>query len=236
VTLLRSLLCAIWVYGAIAVVGLFGLPIAFLGGQKGALAVARTWARTALFGARWISGIRVEVRGLERLPAGACIVAAKHQSMLDTIAPFTFLEGPAFVFKRELASLPVFGWYLFLTGQVLVDRGAHMAALKSMLKSARVRAEEGRQIIIFPEGTRQPVGAPPDYKPGVAALYAQLGVPVAPVALNTGLVWARKGIRRTPGVAVFEILEPIQPGLKRDAFMAELEARIEAASNRLIER
>jgi 1-acyl-sn-glycerol-3-phosphate acyltransferase len=235
-TLLRSILCAIWVYGAIAVVGLLGLPVAVAGGQAGAVAVARVWARVALFGARWISGIRVELRGLERLPHGACIIAAKHQSMLDTIAPFTFLEGPAFVFKRELAQMPVFGWYLFLSGQVLVDRGAHMVALKSMLKSAKSRAEAGRQIVIFPEGTRRPVGAPPDYKPGVAALYGQLGVPVVPVALNTGLVWARKGIRRTPGVAVFEILEPIAPGLKRDAFMAELERRIETASDRLIGR
>jgi 1-acyl-sn-glycerol-3-phosphate acyltransferase len=235
-TFLRSLLCTIWVYAAIAVVGLLGLPIALLGGQRGAIAVARVWARVALFGARWLAGIQVEVRGVERLPKGACIIAAKHQSMLDTIVPFTFLDGPAFVFKRELAHLPVFGWYLFLSGQVLVDRGAHMAALKSMLKSAKSRAEAGRQIIIFPEGTRQPVGAPPDYKPGVAALYAQLGVPVVPVALNTGLVWARKGIRRTPGVAVFEILDPIAPGMKRDAFMAELEARTEAASDRLIGR
>jgi 1-acyl-sn-glycerol-3-phosphate acyltransferase len=232
-TMIRSLLFAVWLYGSILVVGILGAPWVFAS-RKGAFAVCVVWAKVVLFGARWIAGIRWEVRGAEHLPEGPVLIASKHQGMLDTIVPFIFVDQVAFVAKKELLSTPVFGWYCRRAGMIAIDRSGHMSALKQMVKEARERLAEGRSILIFPEGTRQAIGAPPDYKPGVAAIYGQLGVPCVPMALNTGLVWPAHGLKRTPGLATFEFLPAIPPGLKRDAFMHELETRLEVASAALL--
>ena len=198
------------------------------------MAVIRLWARFMLLGLRLICGVRVEVRGLEHRPAGAALIAAKHQGMLDVIAPFTFLDDPCFVMKKELMPLPFFGWFAWKTRMIPVDRGAHARALKDMVRAARDRLADGRQIVIFPEGTRTAPGQPGDYKPGVAALYRDLAAPCWPVATNSGVHWPARGVLRRPGVVVFEFLPPIPAGLKRAEFMTRLEDRIETASTSLL--
>ena len=175
----------------------------------------------------------MEVRGLEHRPSGPALIAAKHQSMLDTVAPWRFLSDPCFVLKQELLRLPVYGWYARKADMVAVDREAHAKALRQLVTDARAQLAQGRQVIIFPEGTRQLPGAAPDYKPGVAALYRDLVIPVVPMATNSGVHWPAHGQGYTPGQVVFEFLEPIPAGLKRGEFMRALEDRIETASGRL---
>jgi 1-acyl-sn-glycerol-3-phosphate acyltransferase len=193
----------------------------------------RLWASLVLGGLRWFAGVRIEVRGLEHRPAGAALIASKHQSMLDGIAPLVFLRDPSFVLKKELLANPVYGGYGRKAELISLDREGGAAALKGLVADVRDRLAKGRPTIIFPEGTRQPPGAAPDYKPGVAGLYRELGGAVVPLATNSGLRWPAKGWVMRPGAAIYEFLPPIAPGLKRGAFMAELQARTEAASEAL---
>ena len=209
------------------------LPL-FLMPRKAFIRVAQAWARTSLWLLRVLAGTRVEFRGLERIPPGGLLVAAKHQSLWETFALFVILDDPAFIMKRELMWIPLFGWYAWGSGMVPVDRRAGAGALVEMNRRARAEVARGRQVIIFPEGTRRPAGAGPAYKFGVAHLYRTLGVPCLPVALNSGLFWPRRRFIRRPGTIVAECLEPIRPGLDRDAFFRELQARIEGASDRLL--
>ncbi len=195
----------------------------------------RFWARLTIAGLRVILGIRVEFRGLEHLPRGRALVAAKHQSMFDFIGPFVFLPDGCFVLKKELLRIPVFGWHAMKSRMIPIDRQGHSRALKDLVRDARERLSEDRQIVIFPEGTRALPGAPPDYKPGVAALYRELGLACTPMATNSGAHWPARGFPSRPGVIVFEVLPAIPPGLKRAEFMRELQARIETASTALLE-
>lgn len=230
---LRSLLFTVWLYLSMPIYAV-GLSPALLTNHALAMGVIRLWAGFILFGLRWICGIRVEVRGLEHRPSGAALVASKHQGMLDVIAPFTFLPDPCFVMKKELRPLPFFGWFAWKTKMIAVDRSGHAKALKDMARQARARLADGRQILIFPEGTRTAPGVPGDYKPGVAAIYRDLDGPCWPVATNSGAHWPAHGFVRTPGLVVYEFLPPIPAGLKRAEFMAQLESRIEAASTALL--
>lgn len=232
-TTLRSLVFVLWLYLSMALFAV-GLSPALLGSHAMAMGVVRGWAKFVLFGLRWIAGVRVEFRGLEHRPAGAALVAAKHQGMLDIVALLAVLPDACFVLKKELMPLPFFGWFAWKTRMIAVDRSGHAKALKDMARQARARLAEDRQIVIFPEGTRTPPGQPGDYKPGVAAIYRDLEGPCWPVATNSGVCWPAHGFRRTPGVVVFEFLPPIPAGLKRAEFMSRLEAEIEAASTRLL--
>ena len=232
-TTLRSLLFVAWLYLAIALFAVLLSP-ALLGPHRLAMGVIKAWARFVLFGLKWIAGVRVEFRGLEHRPAGGALVASKHQSMLDIIIPFVVLPDPCLIMKKELMILPFFGWFAWKTKMISVDRSAASKALRDMVKQARARSAEGRQIWIFPEGTRAPVGSVPDYKPGVAALYREIGGPCWPVATNAGVHWPAHGFRRYPGTVVYEFLPPIEANLKRAPFMAELELRIETASDALL--
>jgi 1-acyl-sn-glycerol-3-phosphate acyltransferase len=200
----------------------------------GILRVAQAWGRFNMWLMRVVVGTRVEFRGLERIPAGGFLLAAKHQSFWETFTLLTLVDKPAFILKRELTWIPVFGWLAIRAGMIAVNRGAGLSALSGMTRQAIEAVRRGRQIIIFPEGTRRPPGAPPAYKFGVAHLYRQLGVPCVPVALNSGLFWPRRQFIRRPGTILVEILPPIAPGLPRDAFFDELREAIEAASNRLL--
>ena len=211
-----------------------GLSPALLLPHRHAMGVIKLWARFVLFGLRWIAGIRVVVTGLEHRPSGAGLLAGKHQGMLDIVAPFTFLDDPCFVLKKELMPLPFFGWFAWKTKMIAVDRAAHAKALKGMVRQARARLDDQRQILIFPEGTRTQPGQPGDYKPGVAAIYRDLDGPCWPVATNSGVHWPAHGFKRYPGTVVFEFLPPIPAGLKRAEFMVQLESRIEAGSNALL--
>jgi 1-acyl-sn-glycerol-3-phosphate acyltransferase len=195
------------------------------------LGAAKTWADLVLFGLKWIVGTNVEVRG--SLPSRRVLVAAKHFSMWETIALLTLLPSPAIVMKRSLLRVPLYGWYCQKMGMIAIDREAGAKALRGMAEDAKQALQEDRPIVIFPEGTRKQPGAAPDYKPGVAGLYAQLGVPCVPAAHNSGLFWAGAFLRK-PGTIVLQLLEPIPAGLPRRRFMRELEARIEEAANRLL--
>jgi 1-acyl-sn-glycerol-3-phosphate acyltransferase len=232
-TTIRSLLFVAWLYLSMALFAVLLSPVLLLP-YRAPMEIIRLWARFVLFGLRWIAGVKVEVRGLEHRPVGAALIASKHQGMLDVIAPFAFLPDNCFVMKKELMPLPFFGWFAWKTKMIAVDRSAHAKALKDMVKLARARFAEGRQILIFPEGTRGLPGAAPDYKPGIAALYRDLDCPCHPMATNSGQHWHAKGFRRTPGTVVYEFLPPIPAGLKRAEFMAELETRIETRSNELM--
>ena len=231
---LRSLLFTAWLYLSMPIFAI-GLSPALLMPHRFAMGVVKLWARTALFGLRWIAGVKVEVLGLRNMPSGAALVASKHQGMLDVVALLALLPDACFVMKKELMPLPFFGWFAWKAGMIPVDRAGHAKALKDMTRQARDRLSQGRQIVIFPEGTRNDPGAPGDYKPGVAAIYRDLEGPCWPVATNSGVHWPAHGFRRYPGVVVFDFLEPIPAGLKRGAMMALLESRIETASLALLD-
>lgn len=232
-TLLRSSLFAVWIYGTIAIFGLTYLPASFIWPRLIPLA-PRHWSMGVLWGLRFFCGVRVDVRGLENMPKGAALVASKHQSMLDTLVPFVVLNEPAFVMKQELMRLPVYSFFAGRGGHVPIDREGHAAAVRVMLKAAKAAVAAGRPVVIFPEGTRAEIGDPPDYKPGVAALYRSMNVPCVPVALNSGLCWRAKGVWVTPGVATIQFLPPIPAGLSREDFMARLEHDVENGSEALL--
>ena len=232
-TTLRSLALTVWVYFAMVLCSV-GMSPALLMPHPYAMFVIRSWARMVLWGLRWIAGIRVEFRGLEHRPDGPALIAGKHQSMLDIVVPFALMSDPCIIMKKELRPLPFLGWFAWKAKMIAVDRSAHAKALKDMVKQARARHGEGRQIVIFPEGTRKEPGDAPDYKPGIAALYRDLDCPCWPLATNSGQHWPAHGFMRYPGVVVFEFLPPIPAGLKRAEFMAELETRLETASTALL--
>jgi 1-acyl-sn-glycerol-3-phosphate acyltransferase len=209
-----------------------GLPYAFMPRRK-MLELPKLWGRVSLFLLEHICGLKVEFRGLEHLPPGAAIIAAKHQCFLETFAIPTVLGDFTYVLKRELLRIPVFGWYLRAAEQLAIDRARRTSALTQVAKEARKILAQDRQIVIFPEGTRKAVGAPPDYKAGVAFVQMETGAICVPVALNTGLFWPRRAFVRRPGRAVIAFLEPIAPGLDRKAFMSLLQEKIEAVSEAL---
>jgi 1-acyl-sn-glycerol-3-phosphate acyltransferase len=198
------------------------------------IAVARLWARTSLWMLRVICKTGVAWKGLEKIPAGAVIVGAKHQSFWETFALVTVFRDPTFIVKRELMWIPMFGWCLWRGGMIPVDRRAGKQALAVMNARARAELDDGRQIIIFPEGTRRPPGAEPKYKYGIAHVYAEGAAPCLPVALNSGLFWPRRRFLRYPGTIQIEFLDPIPPGLDRDVFFSRMQQDIESATTRLL--
>ena len=232
-TLLRSLLFNLAYFLWSVVMHVVCLPL-LLAPAAWVWRAAHLWIGGTLFLLRILCGLGHRERGIENLPKGPAIIAAKHQSAWETLFLSRRLNHPAFVLKRELLMIPLFGWFLRKVGMVAVDRAGKAAALKKMVKDANAAFAEGRQIVIFPEGTRVAPGAHKPYQPGIAALYGQLGVPVVPVALNSGLYWGREAWVKKPGRILIEYLPPIPPGLDRKAFMAELEQRLEPASNRLL--
>tara|TARA_R110002167_G_scaffold253834_2_gene460127 strand:+ start:386 stop:1129 length:744 start_codon:yes stop_codon:yes gene_type:complete len=196
----------------------------------------RRWARGVNLLMRLLADIRVEVRGREHLPAGGCIVAAKHQSAWDTLIWHDVLDDPAVVMKRELLFIPIYGWMCMKTRMIPVDRKAGTKALRQMAADAERAVAAGRPIVIFPQGTRTAPGAGAEqvpYQVGVSALYRAAKVPVVPVALNSGMFWPRRRFLRRQGTIVLEFLEPIPPGLPRKEFERILPERIEEATRRL---
>ncbi len=231
-TFIRSLIFAVWFYATMLVYGLFFMPFVLMNDRYVWVGM-RAWSNALLWGLRWFCGLRVKFEGLENVPKGSALIASKHQATLDTLLPVHFVKEPVFVVKRELQDAPVFGFYM-KRGMIPVDREAHAKALKDMLRAARAAIAKGRQIVIYPEGTRQELDAAPDYKSGVAAMYRDLGLPVTPIALNTGLCWAPSGIIRKPGVVTIKVLPPIPAGLSREDFMTQLEAVVEGESQALL--
>ena len=210
-----------------------GSPLLF-GPRSWAMAALALHARTELWLLKTIVGTKLEVRGREKLPKGACLVASKHQSAWETFALIPLFRDPAYLMKRELFWIPFHGWFSYKFKMIPVDRDKGPTALRRMLAEAKTRAASGREIIIFPEGTRRAPGAPPDYKTGVFLLYEALQIPCVPVALNSGLFWPRRSLKRYPGTIIVEFLNPIPPGLSKREFLPRLQETIETASNRLI--
>ena len=218
---LRALAFNIAFFGVTALLGVAGLPL-LLAPRSWVMHFGRFWARCVLALLKTIVGLDGEIRGLEHLPTGPCIIAMKHQSAWDTLILPLILDDFAVVVKRELFFIPFYGWY-----------AARAGSMRGMVAATRRAAAAGRQVVIFPQGTRTAPGQPLPYQPGVAALYLALDLPVVPVAVNSGLFWGRRSFVKRRGRIILAFLEPIPPGLPRREMMAELEARIEAATSAL---
>jgi 1-acyl-sn-glycerol-3-phosphate acyltransferase len=229
----RSALFNVLFYANLICLMIVGLPT-LLFGRHAIFVLARLWSRSSLWLLKAICGLSAEFRGIENIPRGACIVAPKHQSFWETFALILYINDYSYVLKRELTFIPVFGWYLLGAEQIAIDRANVRSALREVAVRARTLFAQGRKLFIFPEGTRRAPGAPPDYKAGVAYVYEKTGVPCLPVALNAGLFWPRRSFLRFPGTILVEFLPAIAPGMERDAFLRELEQRIESATARLV--
>jgi 1-acyl-sn-glycerol-3-phosphate acyltransferase len=202
--------------------------------RKKAIRALQLWATTSLWWLKVLTGLKFEVCGQEHIPKGPAIVAGKHQSTWETFAVLPLVDDPAMILKRELTYIPLFGWFIFKFKMIPVERSAGASAMKKMIAAAKQAISDGRQILVFPEGTRRPPGAPPDYKPGAAALYLNLKVACVPMALNSGIFWPRRKFVKYPGTIVVEFLPPIPPGLSRKDFQSRLESLIETATERLV--
>jgi 1-acyl-sn-glycerol-3-phosphate acyltransferase len=229
----RSLLFNVLFYVTTTLYVVLGSPLLF-GPRRWAMAALANHARFELWLLKTIVGTKLEVRGQEKLPEGPCLAASKHQSAWETFALIPLFRDPALLMKRELFWIPFHGWFSRKFKMIPVDRDKGPAALRRMLRETRMRVADGREIIIFPEGTRRPPAAPPDYKTGVVLLYEALGIPCVPVALNSGLFWPRRSLIRRPGTIVVEFLDPIPPGLPKAVFLERLIEAIETASGRLL--
>jgi 1-acyl-sn-glycerol-3-phosphate acyltransferase len=222
---LRSLLFNIWFFAATLLMGLLGAPVRWFA-RRHALWVAQSWAGLVLRGAEVLCGIRVTVIGREHLPTqGAALIASQHQSAFDTLIWLRLVPRAAYVFKAELARAPLFGSLLVPAGQIPVDRGASFSAVRSLLRGADRAKADNRQIVIFPEGTRVAPGTEAELRPGIAALAARTGLPVIPVATDSGLYWGRRAFRKTPGVIRIVVGPPIPPGLSQTALIVAIQER-----------
>ena len=231
--LIRSLVFQVVFYTSFIVLMTIGLPTMLIS-REAVMVVVRLWARTSLWFLAAICGTRVEFRGLQHVPKGAAIIAPKHQSFLETFALITVLPKFTYILKKELVSVPFFGWWLRATDQIAIDRARRGGILTQLRKDVRAKLDSGRQVVIFPEGTRTPVGAAAAYKTGVAVLCADCVVPCTPVALNAGLFWPRHSLLRPPGTVVIEFLPPITPTSDKRLFVESLEKAIEPATAALI--
>ncbi|MCP3734096.1 1-acyl-sn-glycerol-3-phosphate acyltransferase [Sphingomonas sp. RP10(2022)] len=220
---LRTIAFSALFYG-LSVPIVLSVPVSALFGRAAVMRHAHVWARMHRFLYRHVMGIRVVVEG--QAPAGAVFYAAKHQAMFETLELQLVLGGPAMVIKRELSKLPFWGWAAMQYGGIVADREASAGALRSMMRAAKALRVEGRSILIYPEGTRVSPGERPPLQSGFAGLYRTLGLPVVPIALDTGTVWPKQGAKR-PGLVTIRLGEPIPPGLPR----AEIEERVHAAIN-----
>ena len=228
-TFVRSALFMAWFLIVTIIMSIIFLPL-LAAPRKWCVWMARLWAKATLWGLKVFAGTGMRVIGSP--PKGAVLVAAKHMSMWDTLGLYLLLYDPGIVLKRELLRIPFYGWYLWKNCAIAVDRGAGADAMRRMIHSANKVLDEGRPILIFPEGTRRKPGEMPDYKPGVVGLYALLKKPCVPVALDSGVYW--RGFFKYPGDITVEFLEPIPAGLNRALFMRTLEERIEPASAALL--
>lgn len=233
--LFRSVLFTVLFNLGTFVMLIFWTPVFFLMSRANGWKVVRVWALYSLWLQNWLIGTKFDFRGLEHLKhEDGLIVAAKHQSTWETYAMLLFLKDPSYVLKHELILLPFFGWFAMKMRMIAVKRGQRGKALKSMASQAREQCAIGRQIIIYPEGTRKSVDAPADYRYGIVHMYQEIGSPVIPMALNSGLFWPRRGLRLYPGTCVLEFLPVIQPGLEPEVFAENLHNVIEEKTAELV--
>ena len=233
---IRSTLFNLYLWSWTAIIATLGVPLLCFAPPQIVAYVNFAWSKGVLLGLRVLCNIRHEITGLEHIPAdGTAIFASKHQSAWDTVIFLSILRRPIYVLKRELLYLPFYGWYLKTSGMIAVNRKAGASAMRSMIKQAKKRLEQGRPMVIFPEGTRTHIGEKKPYQPGIAALYGheEITAPLIPVALNSGKYWARNAYIKKPGVIKLEFLPAIDKGLKKREFLAKLEETIETASEKL---
>lgn len=228
---LRSFVFIVQMYLAMAVVAIGFAPFAMIRREM-ALQACQRYCQYVRWTAGWMVGLKSEIRG--DIPAGAVLVAAKHQSFFDIILIFGALPNARFVMKKQLMRAPFLGWYAKLLGCIPVDRGKGGAAVRDMLARVEHGREIAGQIIIYPQGTRVAPGDQKPYKIGSAVLYGQLGQPCVPVATNVGLFWPKRSMLRKQGVAVVEFLPPIAEGQDLRAFLTQLESQVETRSNALM--
>jgi 1-acyl-sn-glycerol-3-phosphate acyltransferase len=224
--LVRNLAFTLIFYPGTVIAVLLGFPAALIG-NRALTGVVIWWARWHRWCARWLLGIRSRIEG--DIPSGPVLVAAKHQSNFETVEMLLYVHEPAVVLKRELADIPGWGWVAKRYGVIPVDRDGGAAALRRMLKAGQAAVAAGRPLAIFPEGTRIPPGQQPPLQAGFAGLYRAFGIPVVPIALDSGRLWPRGSIIKKAGIVTVRFGAPIPPGLPRK----EIEARVHAAINAL---
>ncbi len=231
-TALRSLLFNILMFswtGLLCVLLLWALLLP----KAGFLAVIRWYLRTLTFLEKTVLGLDYRVEGLENLPEGPVLIAAKHQSMWETMKLHLILDDPAVILKRELLKIPLWGWYARKADLIAVDRGGKGRAVASLIEGSRRIIAQNRPIVIFPQGTRVTPGQDHPYRSGIFALYETLDLPVVPMALNSGVFWGRRAFRKHSGTITVQFLEAIPPGLGRDGLAERLRPALEEASDRL---
>lgn len=229
----RSLIFNIAFYMLLIVLLILGIP-AFFMTRFAVFRLARIWGAGSLWLLHRICGLKVEFRGLENIPQGGFVIAPKHQSIWETFALVQHFNDFSFVLKRELGWIPLFGWYTVKGEQIAIDRSRGASSLSQVTERTRECVGQGRQVFIFPEGTRRPAGAAPQYKFGVAHVCCETGALCLPVALNSGLFWARRSFLRRPGTVIVEFLPVITPGKDKQAFLDQLRACVETATSRII--
>lgn len=226
--LLRTVLFYALLYGSAVVLFLALLPVAFFW-RAAAQFGLRVLSHLAYVYLRAVASIRWEVRGWENVPSGPCVFACKHQSAWETGLFYVLHGDPSYVMKKELQSVPLFGQFLTWGGSIAIDREGGASAVKRMIRQARTVVNQGRCVVIFPEGSR----SNETYLPGVAALYRSIDAPIVPVALNSGLFWPKHGLLTHPGRIIVEFLEPMSPALDKKSFMKDLQVRVDAKTEDL---
>ena len=223
-TWLRSTAFNLWFYTATIVVAVLS-ALVLPGPPSWARGVAKFWARIVLGPLRPLCGISIVVTGREHLPAhGPALIASQHQSAFDTVIWLLLAPEVAYVLKKELSRIPFYGTLCHKMGMIRVDREGGANAIRALLRAADDAVAHGRQIVIFPEGSRAPPGAPLPVQPGIAALAARTGLPVIPVVTDSGLCWGRRSFRKNPGVIHIAIQPPLPAKLPRAELMARLTA------------
>ncbi len=232
---IRAFFFMVALYLSLIAFMLVGLIVLILP-RRAMTVLARAWGHYFLWLCRVLGGIKVEFRGLQNIPKGPLLVAAKHQSVWETFMLLGLFDDPCFILKRELTFIPFFGWFIYKMRNVPINRKDGSRALIKLTRAAdrEIHADKGRQILVFPEGTRRPPGAPPAYRFGVAKLYEVLNVPCLPIGLNSGVYWPRRSMKLKRGTIIVDIMPPIQPGLERNEFFALVQEQIERSSNQLI--
>ncbi len=226
----RSIAFGVLVYAGLLLFLLVFLPFFLVSSDEFAWKWTQRWGRSSMWLHRAVVGADTSFDGLENIPAGASIIASKHQSFWETLAFVATLDRPAFILKKELMGIPLFGSYLRRLGMIPVDRSRRGATMASMIEGARRAVGEGRPIVIFPEGTRTLPGEGAEPRPGVFVLYSELGVPVVPAALNSGLFWPRRTGHYRPGTIHVRFLPAIPPGLARPELLQRIRTAVEDAA------
>ncbi|MEC7793390.1 MAG: lysophospholipid acyltransferase family protein [Pseudomonadota bacterium] len=228
---IRSVIFIIQMYGAMAIMAVYYTPLAIFR-RDAAYDAVRAYCRYVRWSARWLVGLRSEVRG--EIPTEEVIIASKHQSFFDIILIVSEVPRPKFIMKASLVYAPILGWFALRIGCVPVNRGKRAEAIRQMMRGVTAGDAPAGQLIIYPQGTRVAPGVDKPYKVGTAVIYEETGQTCVPAATNVGVFWPRQGLLRKPGVAVVEFLPPIPPGRDRNAFMEDLEREIETASDALM--